>query len=74
MPDDRLISRGAGHAPLPVERHEAGALAHPGEAYFPAFEPEAAPFDWRRYVFAILRYKWLLLAAIAIHFLWPKAE
>lgn len=67
MPDDRLI---------PSPRHPGGLPAQPeparsapdvaGDGYYPAFEPETGGIDFRRYLFALLRYKWLLSIALLL--------
>jgi len=62
MSDDRLIPYGAGRAPLPAERRDKQLVSY-GDAYLPPFEVEEEGPDWRRYLFALLRYKWLLVTA-----------
>jgi hypothetical protein len=70
MSDDRLISPprsgGMGQGSLPAERSEAPPPALGGEHYYPAFEPEGEGLDWRRYLHAIIRYKWLVVAATMV--------
>src|SRR5687767_12802865 len=69
MSDDRLIPppRGsvAGRPGLPAEHGDAPP---PGlaDGYYPAFEPESGGLDLRRYLYAILRYKWLVILAALI--------
>lgn len=67
MSDDHLISPGAGRSSVPAERRDGSApVAHAPESYLPALEPEVEGVDFRRYVFAVLRYKWLLVTAFVV--------
>lgn len=49
------------------------------DMYYPSMDREEGGLDMRRYVFAILRYKWLLLLAIIVgsmgaYFAWTSTE
>lgn len=71
MPDDRLIppsSRKGGGSSVPGPLTEGGAPGetHGREAYYPALEPAGEGVDLRRYLFALVRYKWLLALGLAL--------
>ncbi|MGD2046541.1 MAG: polysaccharide biosynthesis tyrosine autokinase [Gemmatimonadota bacterium] len=67
MSEDNLIPPGTGRSSVPVARHEAAAPSpYQQEAYLPAFEAENDAVDFRRYLFAILRYRWLLVIALVV--------
>lgn len=68
MTDEKLISSGgAGASGVPAERHDVGPPAsYQPDAYLPALEMEEEGIDFRRYLFAILRYKWLLAIALVV--------
>ena len=52
---------------LPREVSQGSApTAYQEEAYFPTFEAEEPGIDVRRYLLALVRYKWLLLLALVI--------
>jgi capsular exopolysaccharide synthesis family protein len=65
MSDDKLIPSGAGRSPLPAEHHQAPPPAYP-DPYLPAMEADGGGLDMRRYLVAILRYKWLLVTALVL--------
>ena len=70
MSEDKLISPShstdARH-PLPAERPDGGlTLPFGDEARYPTFEPEPEGLEWRRYIHALLRYKWLLVLVLAV--------
>ena len=69
MSDDKLLPPGSRHPnPLPFAQGDARTEAmepYRGDGYYPAVEEEAG-IDPRRYLLALLRYKWLLLAAIVL--------
>lgn len=69
MSDDRLISspRPASGSSLPAQPEPARSAPDvAGAGYYPTFEPEAEGIDLRRYLFALLRYKWLLTIALLL--------
>jgi len=71
MSDDKLIhppaiSAGAS-SHLPVEHSDAAPPMLPEEHYYPAaMEGESGGIDFRRYLLAILRYKWLLALSLVV--------
>lgn len=65
MPHDNLIPAGRDHRPLPAEYPGPGLAPSYGPDPYAALEPEAG-LDWRRYLFAIFRYKWLLALALLL--------
>lgn len=84
MSDQNLIHPpapdGAGDAPLPAAV-PAGPppTQYQQEAYYPMLEGEEPAFDVRRYLFALVRYKWLLVAALIIgsagaYFAWTRTS
>ena len=71
MSDDKLIhppAIGAGASShLPVEHSDAAPPMLPEEHYYPAaMEAGSGGIDIRRYLLAILRYKWLLALALVV--------
>ena len=70
MADDKLISppRQPGGPPVPLQVDQGGAVGAygGGDGHYPLVEPEAQGIDVRRYVLALLRYKWLLVAALVL--------
>lgn len=82
MPDDNLIhppAVGAGASQLPAHQNGSYPSTHVEQPYFPPFEPEEQGVDLRRYLFALLRYKWLLALAIVVggggaYFAWTNTE
>jgi capsular exopolysaccharide synthesis family protein len=68
MPDDKPTSVGSGAASVPERHDPSAALAYGASPpSFAAFDAEeTSSVDWRRYVFAIFRYKWLLVVALAV--------
>ena len=83
MPDDQLIpaSPPSGTTSLgPPETQGGGALsAYDPDAYLRALEPEEGGIDVRRYLMALLRYKWLLIVALVLGcggaaFAWSLAD
>jgi capsular exopolysaccharide synthesis family protein len=70
MADDKLISppRQPGGPPLPAPADQGGAVGAygGGDGYYPLAEPEAQGIELRRYLLALLRFKWLLVAALVL--------
>ena len=71
MTDEKLIhppALGAGESAELQVRENGAAPPSPflEESYYPRFEEEAGGVDLRRYLFAILRYKWLLALALVV--------
>jgi capsular exopolysaccharide synthesis family protein len=68
MPDDRILgppSNSAGQSPVPAEQVGWGpAVAYPPNPYYG--DTGGTAVDWRRYVFAVLRYKWLVAVALLL--------
>lgn len=81
MSDDKLIhppSMGSDLSP-PADGHAAPAQAYAEAAYLAAMEPESGGLDVRRYLFALLRYKWLLALAVIVgtvgaYVAWTRTE
>ena len=66
MPNDDLIHPpAAANGPAPATRGE-DVPAIPSEVYAYIDEDRDEGLDVRRYVFAILRYKWLLVLAVLV--------
>jgi capsular exopolysaccharide synthesis family protein len=67
MADDKLISppREPGGPPVPLDQGSAVG-GYGGDGYYPLAEPEAQGIQVRRYLLALLRYKWLLAAAMVL--------
>ena len=68
MPDDKLVPAypppGA-RPPLPAERYDVGpAPAYGHDPYYS--EPETEGIDFRRYLHALVRFKWLILLVLLI--------
>jgi len=67
--DDRLIppprQGGSGSVPSPVGAPPSAPEAY-GDGYYPTAEPEGQGVDLRRYLFALLRYKWLLVLGLLL--------
>jgi capsular exopolysaccharide synthesis family protein len=67
MSEDNLIPPGAGRSSVPAEQHQvASPASHVPETYYPALEPDGEGLDLRRYLLAILRYKWLLVVGLVL--------
>ena len=71
MSDDNLIHPpaidGAHGSSVPAEYGPGpDAALYQGEAYYPNLEPEAGGIDVRRYLFALLRYRWILVASVLV--------
>lgn len=69
MSDDKLINPPAMEsedAHVPAPQNGAVPPAYADDAYFPPMEPEDEGIDIRRYLFALLRYKWLLALALVL--------
>jgi succinoglycan biosynthesis transport protein ExoP len=70
MSDDRLIppprQAGGGSVPGPVGQTGAAAESYGSDTYYPALEPEGQGIDLRRYLLALVRYKWLLALGFAL--------
>lgn len=67
MSEDNLIPPASGRSSVPAQRYEGGPPApHVPESYLPALEVDEEGIDVRRYLFAVLRYKWLLLIALVL--------
>jgi capsular exopolysaccharide synthesis family protein len=68
--DDRLLAGSGSQRPvLPADRQSAAgppATLAGSEAYLPSYASGQDGVDWRRYAFALLRYKWLLVAAVVV--------
>ncbi|HET9949670.1 MAG TPA: polysaccharide biosynthesis tyrosine autokinase [Longimicrobiales bacterium] len=65
MSDDKLIP-GRSRGPVPAQPSSPPPPAATVEPAYPAYEPEPQGVDLRRYVFAVLRYKWLLALAVVV--------
>jgi capsular exopolysaccharide synthesis family protein len=69
MSDDKLLppsARGSGGVPaVPGEVHAGSPAPYGGDAYYPALEEESG-IDPKRYLYALVRYKWLLLLAVVL--------
>jgi succinoglycan biosynthesis transport protein ExoP len=69
MPDEKLIPppRGPGGAGVPAttEQGPAPVGAYQGD-HFPLAADDGPPLDLRRYLLALLRYKWLLALAVML--------
>lgn len=83
MPDDKLIHPPAIDAGasvhLPAEHSSASPPMLPEEHYYPAMEEGGGGLDIRRYLFAILRYKWLLALSLVVglsgaYFVWTTTQ
>lgn len=82
MSDDELIhppTVESGGSRVPAEIGSATPPTPYQGSYYPALEPEESGLDVRRYVFAILRYKWLLALALVFgaggaYFVWTTTE
>ena len=70
MSEDELIhppAVNAGSPDLPVLRNEAPRpSSYLDEPYYPPMEDGSGGVDIRRYIFAVLRYKWLLAVALLL--------
>jgi len=67
MSDEKLIppprAQGGARTPVAAEPPAPAPAAWGGDAYPASFEAEGGSVDFRRYLLALLRYKWLLIAA-----------
>jgi succinoglycan biosynthesis transport protein ExoP len=52
--------------PSPVDQGGGAVGAYGGDGYYPMGEPEAPSIDLRRYLLALLRYKWLIALAVVL--------
>ena len=71
MPEDKLIHPPAIDASAlstPAEHQGVSPVPYVEDEYYPTMEAEEAGIDVRRYLFALLRYKWLLALALAVGF------
>jgi capsular exopolysaccharide synthesis family protein len=59
-------SGGSDRRQLPAEYLGGGAAADFGRESYASLEPDAEGLDLRRYVFALVRYKWLLVLALLV--------
>jgi capsular exopolysaccharide synthesis family protein len=70
MADEKLFppARSSASGPLPVPADPAGGALGPqmGDGYVAMAEPEAEGLDLRRYLLALLRYKWLIAVALVL--------
>lgn len=71
MSDDHLIHPPAvssdASGAVPAETQAAPLpQAYQDEVYYPSFESEGGGIDPRRYLFALLRYKWLLALSLVV--------
>ena len=67
MPDDRLIhppSMTDGRPSSPAPATEAQPAPFADDAYLASYESPEPGIDIRRYLLAVLRYKWLLVIAV----------
>jgi capsular exopolysaccharide synthesis family protein len=67
MSDDKMLSSGDGRSSPPAEHYDvASAPAYLSESYPPAFDQDEGGVDLRRYLLAILRYRWLVAVALVV--------
>jgi len=59
-------SLGPGRAPLPAETLGAPPAPFGTESYLPTYEAEAGGLDLRRFLVALLRFKWLLIVGALV--------
>lgn len=82
MPDEELIhppAVGNGGEYAAAELNGSLPAAYDQSAYLPGIEPKQAAVDVRRYLFAIWRYKWLLVLALGVglggaYYVWTTTE
>jgi uncharacterized protein involved in exopolysaccharide biosynthesis len=65
---DELIRRSSDgdRRQVPAQYSPQGALDQYRGDQYPGREPEEESLDWRRYVYALVRFKWLFLVALLV--------